>query len=574
MKFIDKLNKILFKEPVPGNILAFMTNQKTIKTQVFSLSDNDTNLFEAVKEFAEQHTNPLEMIFVKKFPIDDINIYQDIKTEVLSSAIHNLDPQPYIGVYEVLFYAAQTSDHTFSPKAIEEYVQEHFVEYLKMLKTNDLQDIPRMDYFIEKAVINDINALKYLKDKSNKLIDNIIKESSYSVLPYLNNEEKSFSICLQEAKKFGDYFKFNELPLNFTKEEIIQILNSCTDTCAFYRADENYTYDVICANNLSKLPKHYLESYNFSDVLSPGIDSYARVMSTVTATNQQLFDAMVFYAENRFQKGLSKDVENDSGHFFRYEIYINSDLKNPSKYFAPSLLTPEQWHSIVEIDTNMMEHIPLSILENKEFWNNYQSFINRGTFLKDPSNIFQKDSFDENMVFSNMPPELRKDPQIMDELLEKKIVPINFFINIPENIYLKYGYREYDKIPEDVRTKESFRECAIKAVNEDCRFIQWVPKRFLTQEMIEKVLLEDIRLFYKIPQGCVTENIWNNISAKITDQMKDLSKLFNDNATGHNMLDSFEAEGKLRAFKTLGFNITEAQGLKNINSSSQKELVM
>ena len=97
-------------------------------------------------------------------------------------------------------------------------------------------------------------------------------------------------------------------------------------------------------------------------------------------------------------------------------------MDNPIRHFPPRTLSPSEWHTLAEIDTNLINEIPKVITGNKEFWQNYQSFIGKGRYLHDNLHPFQNCFFFQNEVFPNMPIELKQDKAIISDLYQKKLI--------------------------------------------------------------------------------------------------------------------------------------------------------
>ena len=217
---------------------------------------------------------------------------------------------------------------------------------------------------------------------------------------------------------------------------------------------------------------------------------------------------MDYFRENRFITEYDPIGADDAwGQLCGCDWYINTSLANPADKFDPNLLTIKQWHDIASQDTRMLEFIPESIIKEEAFWENYQDFIGKGGYLNHPDNEYRMDKFDEYQVFSKMPEQLKTNPDICRDLLENRTISISFIKNPSENHYLLVNPQDYDRIPMDLREKDSFKDLALKAFSIDKWSILDIPEKFITKEMVSEALSHNMELCNRIPIHYLTEEL-------------------------------------------------------------------
>lgn len=397
----------------------------------------------------------------------------------------------------------------------------YFADYRKFLNEHNITDIERSRDYICQAIIQNAEVLSYLTDSEKpdvkmwkEILESPISGSCISIVP---KEYITFDF-LRDTNYYEPKKIYKYLPENITNEQIMNLIAKDSNIMMDERLLEYFAPSSI--NNCIKyIPEEFknkdfvsaLHRY-FSDTPAENEVAYSIVTQGLEKPNNfTALKAMDYFRENRFITEYDPIGADDAwGQLCGCDWYINTSLANPADKFDPNLLTIKQWHDIASQDTRMLEFIPESIIKEEAFWENYQDFIGKGGYLNHPDNEYRMDKFDEYQVFSKMPEQLKTNPDICLDLLEKKAVSISFIKNPTEDHYLLVNPQDYDRIPLDLREKDSFKDLALKAFNIEKWNILHIPEKFITQEMVSEALSHDMELCNRIPIHYLSEELLCN----------------------------------------------------------------
>ena len=397
---------------------------------------------------------------------------------------------------------------------INEEVKQCYTDYRAFLKEHNLSDIPRDLSFINEAVMYNPSTLEILTDKEKQGINwqDLLESSMESPLKYMPKELITFDL-LYKANYYEPEMIYKHLPSSFTNEQIVKLIEKN------YRSENSIDNNGLKLSVLINALPNDLKNKGLVSELHKQFDktdllkelAYSLIGLDLEKNNKNAINAMEHFKNSRFIIDYDPcGFDNSWGQVCGGEYYINSNMLNPADKFEPDLLTIKQWHDIASQDTRMIEFIPKSIIKEEAFWENYQDYIGKGGYLNNPDNEYCMEKFDEYQVFSKMPEHLQTNPDICLDLLEKKAVSISFIKNPTEDHYLLVNPQDYDRIPLDLRKKDSFKDLALKAFNIEKWNILHIPEKFITQEMVSEALSHDMELCNKIPIHYLSEELLCN----------------------------------------------------------------
>lgn len=401
---------------------------------------------------------------------------------------------------------------------INEEVKLCYIDYRAFLKEHNLSDIPRDLSFINEAVMYNPSTLEILTDKEKQdinwqdLLESSMESSMESPLKHMPKELITFDL-LYKANYYEPEMIYKHLPSSFTNEQIVKLIEKN------YRSENSIDNNGLKLSVLINALPNDLKNKGLVSELHKQFDktdllkelAYSLIELDLEKNNKNAINAMEHFKNSRFIIDYDPcGFDNSWGQVCGGEYYTNSNMLNPADKFEPDLLTIKQWHDIASQDTRMLEFIPESIIKEETFWENYQDFIGKGGYLNNPDNDYCMDKFDEYQVFSKMPEHLKTNPDICRDLLEKKAVSISFIKNPTEDHYLLVNPQDYDRIPLDLREKDSFKDLALKAFSIEKWNILHIPEKFITQEMVSEALSHDMELCNRIPIHYLSEELLCN----------------------------------------------------------------
>lgn len=389
-----------------------------------------------------------------------------------------------------------------------------YTDYRAFLKEHNLSDIPRDLSFINEAVMYNPSTLEILTDKEKQSINwqDLLESSMESPLKHMPKELITFDL-LYKANYYEPEMIYKHLPSSFSNEQIVKLIEKS------YRSensiDNNGRKLTVLINALpndlknkglvSELHKQFDKTYLLKEL------AYSLIVLDLEKNNKNAINAIEHFKNSRFIIDYDPcGFDNSWGQVCGGEYYTNSNMLNPADKFEPDLLTIKQWHDIASQDTRMLEFIPESIIKEETFWENYQEFIGKGGYLNNPDNEYCMEKFDEYQVFDKMPEHLKTNPDICLDLLEKKAISLSFIKNPTEEHYLLVNPQDYDRIPLDLREKDSFKDLALKAFSIEKWNILNIPEKFITQEMVSEALSHDMELCNRIPIHYLSEELLCN----------------------------------------------------------------
>lgn len=394
---------------------------------------------------------------------------------------------------------------------INEEVKQCYTDYRAFLKEHNLSDIPRDLSFINEAVMYNPSTLEILTDKEKQGINwqDLLESSMESPLKYMPKELITFDL-LYKANYYEPEMIYKHLPSSFTNEQIVKLIEKN------YRSENSIDNNGLKLSVLINALPNDLKNKGLVSELHKQFDktdllkelAYSLIELDLEKNNKNAINAMEHFKNSRFIIDYDPcGFDNSWGQVCGGEYYTNSNMLNPADKFEPDLLTIKQWHDIASQDTRMLEFIPESIIKEETFWENYQDFIGKGGYLNNPDNDYCMDKFDEYQVFSKMPEHLKTNPDICRDLLEKKAISLSFIKNPTEEHYLLVNPQDYDRIPLDLREKDSFKDLALKAFSIEKWNILNIPEKFITQEMVSEALSHDMELCNRIPIHYLSEEL-------------------------------------------------------------------
>lgn len=402
-----------FSKPVSGDILLITDKEEKpiLAKIILDPTENNCSLDLAIKGLDTELES--KEVYLYHCTMNDIRLFKNKSLEELATLIDT--PPTYFP--EVQFYMKNIS---FNESEIELYTLNHFAEYLSTLEDLNIRDKDRNERFIFDACIEDDTVFKMLKD-SQKTKELCIGMMSHypEIMKDIPERIKDFQFCYDFCCS-PEIHNLKYIPKNLDKEQVCKLIDKNTDNISL----EYMTKEVAIANLLKHIPQDYFKKYDFSDRYGKESCAYAKVTKGWDSSREEKKDAIKFFAENYFVTAwefLDKHTKE--------EYYINKYvLSNPARQFSPNTLTPEEWHSIVEINTNMINHIPESVLAQKEFWHNYISFIDKpGGYLYNEENSGKEEQYFESEFFPKMPEELKRDKTILTDLYSRNLIMENTF---------------------------------------------------------------------------------------------------------------------------------------------------
>ena len=336
------------------------------------------------------------------------------------STVNNEHKIPKHYLPDVLFYLQNHTGISYDTIPAE-YTKENYTEYLKSIHTAGIPEMKREIDFLKEACDGDSLALMNDSQKTKELcleiMHHFIDNASFKNVPWdIKDYEFTSQVCCEPWTGNLRYIR-----TDFSNEQVYKLVEKNSRNL---EDDYFYTPSVSLAKFLSQLPPAYLEK-DLSDHFGKELWAYVKVINNIPTTREEIFDSVKFYAQHRYIKCPTRTQEKVSyfeGEHDYSEDHPNSKMDNPIRHFPPGTLSPLEWHTLAEIDTNLINEIPKVITGNKEFWQNYQSFIGKGRFLHDNLHPSQNRFFFQNEVLPNMPIELKQDKAIISDLYQKKLI--------------------------------------------------------------------------------------------------------------------------------------------------------
>lgn len=522
MNFTDKFLNF-FRSRQPGDILGvYDLSGNLISANLLNPDISASPLIEAVKNISIP--NPDTNVIIKSCYVDNISSLRGSTPEELSQILATSSNIESVSMKEAMFFLPHHSG-TFNQEVIANYVKEHYPEYLNSLLSEGTHDIPRTPEFLSDIVNThpDIFRLLPESEMTKELCTTAMSCDPYN-FKYIPEEFKTADLCCQMIKNCQEHYIVTPdlflqntsgnpefLPKNLTQEELGSIIKTIVDIDIDSQRKEfgNLYPDSGKIENykvLHHLPDDFHKHYNLSEVVGSDVYSYYLVTNNKEFSPKQAEEAMHLYATERFSTNWDPIGADYMGGLMGCDYYVHPNLENPKDYFPADVLSTQQWHDIVEIDSNMINHIPSEVVERKEFWNDYESLIGKGSYLTQPDTDYLQGRFDEYEVFSKMPSELQKDPQVYNTLLEKDAISFDFFEKPSEETCLKFGYKYYTQIPDEFIIKDNFRDVARQAVEYDSNNIVLIPSNFISEEMIKTAVHRDPSLLSILPPQSISED--------------------------------------------------------------------
>lgn len=193
-------------------------------------------------------------------------------------------------------------------------------------------------------------------------------------LENISNEVlSSFEKCIrdldEENVKFSDFNDFEKhylpnIPEDLSFEELQELMTHIPTLTYgsgsfFFITDENEpSLNAKQFRSLQALPAIYHEKYDLSNLFlfeNPEMYSYYLVINKKEFSQQQAFEAMCFFARERFYTAY--DLQRDNSYIDNEKIAIfpNENLKNPADYFPTNLLSSEEWNTILSIEPRIKD---------------------------------------------------------------------------------------------------------------------------------------------------------------------------------------------------------------------------
>ena len=394
---------------------------------------------------------------------------------------------------------------------INEEVKLCYIDYHAYLKDHNLSDIPRDSAFINEAIMYNPSTLEILTKKEKQGINwqDLLESTMESPLKHMPKELITFDL-LYKANYNDPEMIYKYLPSSFTKEQIVNLIDKDL------KNENARDVNVKLATFINALPDEVKNKDLFAKLHNKydktdlsGVLAYSLVVLDLEKNHENAIGALKHFCDYRFVTDYDPIGADDAwGQICGCDYYINRHkMVNPIDKFDSDLLSIQEWHDIAAIDTRMMEFIPKSIIENEAFWNNYHDFIGKGAYLNHPDNEYRMDKFDEYQVFSKMPEQLKTNPEISLDLLKLNVISIKSIKEPTEEHYLLTPATDYHDIPQEFREKDNFKSLALSAFNTNNYFIDHIPEKFITTDMVSKALSYDMAICNSIPKQFLNENL-------------------------------------------------------------------
>lgn len=532
------------------------TDKHLLDVNVIPFNGLDDELIGYFKNYGELH--PKDNFLIQSHYFENIKEFNQLNREELEVLSKQSPSTQSVRMQEFLF-CHPTLSSAFIETSISHDIKQKYRDYLHFLDEKNLKDIPRSQEFFTEIIKESPECFSFIpaEDKTKALSDVALEGFPYNY-HYLKEEFRNFdtfyymirkrdreidlSYIIKPLPGEGDH----SFPKNLTSSEFKTIFEemsySCISDVQYRYDDDKFSLSIEQANVLKMIPDSLHEKFNIVDIVGQDVYAFYRVTNGHEFTPEQAEQAMVLFARERFIYGWDPAGADDAFGGVtgcNYEIYRN--LKNPKDYFPADTLSPQQWHSIVDINPKMINHIPQEIITRNEFWDNYESFIGKGSYPIHPRNDFKYDKFDEYEIFSKMPEVLKTEPQVYNTLLSREAVSLDFVKEKDESLYLRFGYKNYSDIPEEFRVKEAFRDIAQKAVEYDVYAIQAVPEKFITEKMAEIAVLKDVTLLDLIPKEKLSPLLLEKVTQSLPSQIQHLRS-----SLMHEHPDALNYEVKIR----------------------------
>lgn len=255
-------------------------------------------------------------------------------------------------------------------------------------RIKDIPQAPKTNSFDIKLLLDKLFSI-VKKDKNNfKEVDKEIHEFIKNIKDNSNNKEEnnekgsiqfsaSYEKCIkdldEENAKFVDFNAFEKyylpnIPKDLSFEELQKLMThiptSGYGAISSFIVDENEpSHEVKQLRSLQALPTIYHEKYDLSHLFeNPEIYSYYLVTNEKEFSQQQAFEAMSFFARERFYTTYTVDDENID----MVAMFPNANLKNPANYFPADFLSIQDWNHFLAFYPKVIDFLPASIVKPNE----------------------------------------------------------------------------------------------------------------------------------------------------------------------------------------------------------------
>lgn len=388
MNTLEKIFRMLYPGKNKGSLLYTDLQGKPI--EFVQLSSKDT-----LEETIKKNVSKLDKldIYIQYSELPAAIAYLPLNK---LSTVYNKHQIPKHYLPDVLFYLQKHTGISYDTIPAE-YTKDNYTEYLKSIRTAGIPEMKREISFLKEACDGDSLALmdnsQKTKDLCLYIMRHYIDDTCLKDIPWdIKDYEFTYRACSAPWNENLRYIR-----TDFSNEQIYKIVEKNSQN---FEDEYSTISPVSLAKFLSKLPNTYLER-DLSGYFGKELWAYVKVINNIPATHQEILDSVKFYARNRY-------------------IHPNSNIDSPIRHFPPERISPREWHSLAEIDTNLINEIPKVITGKKEFWQNYQSFIGKGQYSHENLYPSRDRYFFQDKVFPNMPIELKQDKSIISDLYKKK----------------------------------------------------------------------------------------------------------------------------------------------------------
>lgn len=392
----------LQETPTPGTAIIIYDSfgyAAAIKLFPFYNDQEDSrSILQTIREFGQGNIS--DGIFLQKFNCKDISSLSAQTTEevFVYLANHSKTLPPKIYLPDLLFVDQKYSIDVLSDFTITQYIKAHYSEYLDFLTSKNIQ--------------------KAQPQKSD----------------FTDNFERCRETLKFRAERFNfyDIFTPDFLPENLNNQQLETVI---TDLYSYRKnSRDNLTSgNIELVEAISVLPDRF-KSSALRPFVGEQVYSYYLVTHEDSFNPKEAFAAMQLYAlEKLSTKWDSVGGMDEHGVVTGCEIEIYPSLQNPALFFPAELLSTQEWRSIVDINVNMVNHIPSEILQKEEFWRGYENLLGKGKYLLQPANVLKYNHFDENEILAKMPEKLKNSNTVKFTFNLRKIeTDPDYFQLIPE----------------------------------------------------------------------------------------------------------------------------------------------
>lgn len=538
-----------FRKPVTGDIIVLINkDNKIIRTFSCPNGIKPDVCARFYDELASKRIQPSDL------EGNNINIYQNVYInrqidDGFQSAGGNESEQPKIiyapEAYFVVEREFQKKNFISGSPDISDALMQHTNDSLSYQYDNYM-------HFLHKHKMKDtVRSEEFFMDVVQSLGIEIIPEDMRTNKVWNIAIENGTGLNIAPAKYLSvDYFLKNRLPIEDTCHRLPDIPGGITQK------------DLLNIFTSKRQQKNILSLENFINMLPESIKG---IIDKNYIQNSRL-DIMKDFISKRFaREGYYDDtIYGGPGYF---EFYKNKNIEFPPTLYPEMKLSVDDWHQLCTISTELISsgYVPKDVIENPDFWNNYQDFIGKGEYLSNPDNqpLLSCD-FDEEQVFSKMPKDMLHNPEVQKTLLSINDISIRLFKNheeLSDDVWLQISPNKYENIPQNIREREEFREKAAEAVKDNIQNIQYVPVKFHETWMVEKVIKEDMSLLDTLPTNLIknTPNIEQKLIEGVTNYRQQ-NIFFKTDNPGEQGLVAYEQKD---AAKTLRFVLLELR-TKNV----------